>query len=204
MLGGAIRTLRLAVIGAAALLLGISLIVQGSLAGGVVVTLLGAGLIGVLVSTGRRLSFARRGSQRGTPTQYAILFGLLAVGTAIAAGWNYLGHNAELRGGGGETATGTVVDIDNRRRAADVAVVEFSTSDGTRVRARTPIDRRPARGSRVRVEYVPDDPEKARIVGNWSPAYERLSFVIAATLLGAAVAGAVGAVQRSRKRVSST
>ncbi len=194
-----IRTLRLAVVGAAGLLLAVSLITQGSVAAGVVVAALAAAVLALTVAGVRRASAGGRRSRLELRKRAAAV-AALAVLAALAAGWNFFVHNAELRSGAVATATGEVVDVDYRRRAPDVAVVRFPTQGGTSVVARMPVDRMPKQGSAVPVEYVPADPRKARIPGNWAPAYERLAVLAGGLLLAAVVAATVDAVRRMRRR----
>ncbi len=128
----------------------------------------------------------------------AALFAVGAVLAAAVAGWNYFGHNREVRDTTA-TATGTVLDVEGRRRAVDVAVVRF-TAAGRQVTARVPVDRRPSRRARVEIAYVRAEPTKARIVGNWAPAYERLVMFSAAFLAGAVITAVVDVVRRKRTR----
>ncbi len=199
-----IRYLRITVLAVAGLAVAFMLIAQGSVALGSLVAILCVAAVALALMMARQKHERAPARFKGTPKQNAM-------GAAAAAGllllltaWNYFGHNGDLRTGEVATARGEVVDIDHRRRSADVAVVRFRTSAGAAVEVRTPVDRHPQEGSTVPVEYVPADPEKARIVDNWAPAYERLSLLCAAMLLIAVVAGVVAVVKPRRQRVSST
>ncbi len=199
-----IRHLRVAVTAVAGLVLGILLISQGSVAAGLLVALLSLAAMIVLIVITRRSPVAPRRGRRRSPKEQAT-WAAAAAGVVLAlTAWNYFGHNGDLRAGDVASARGEVVDVDTRRRSADVAEVRFRTAEGDVVVARTPVDRRPRVGSPVPVEYVPDDPEKARIPDNWAPAYELLSILAAAVLAMAAIAAVVAAVKPRRQRVSST
>ena len=70
-----------------------------------------------------------------------------------------------------DRAPGEVTEIDYRRGGADLAVVVF-TVDGERVESRIPADGGIDAGERVEVAYTPGNPERARLVDGWAPAYE--------------------------------
>lgn len=141
-----IRHLRVAVTAVAGLVLGILLISQGSVAAGLLVALLSLAAMIVLIVITRRSPVAPRRGRRRSPKEQAT-WAAAAAGVVLAlTAWNYFGHNGDLRTGEVATARGEVVDVDFRRRSADVAEVRFRTAEGDVVVARTPVDRRPRVG----------------------------------------------------------
>ncbi len=71
------------------------------------------------------------------------------------------------------------------------------TADGEQIRSKTPVDRVPDAGT-VRVAYVPGDPQRVKVVGNWRPAYTWGPIVIGVALLFIPVFLGLGALAKQR------